>query len=78
MAKESGISLYRCDRCGAEAYIKDGDTRGESWKQVGRITADGTRIERFYCTSCADGYKSLASRHDAEFSEFEIEMKGAN
>lgn len=75
MAKESGISLYRCDRCGQEAYIKDGDTRGEQWKQVGRITSDGTRIERFYCAACAEEYKTLAGKQDSEFTEFDLKKK---
>lgn len=77
MAKETGISLYKCDRCGTSEYIKDGDPKAEAWKSVERVTADGSRIQRFFCATCAAEYKVLAERQDGAFNEFMAAKKEA-
>ena len=77
MAKETGISLYKCDRCGASEYIKDGDPKADSWKSASRVTNDGSQILRFFCAGCSTAYKALTERQDAEFSEFMAAKKEA-
>lgn len=70
MAKETGISLYRCDRCSASEYLKEGDPSADAWRLASRVMADGTTISRFFCADCAGEYKALATSQDAAFSEF--------
>ena len=77
MAKETGISLYKCDRCGTSEYTKDGDPKADAWKYASRVTADTSQIQRFFCAACAAEYKLLVERQDAAFNEFMAANKEA-
>ncbi|NPD32261.1 hypothetical protein HLV35_03135 [Eggerthellaceae bacterium zg-997] len=70
MAKRDGYTRYACDRCGAVEYLAAGDNNATNWREVSRVTADGIAVARVLCAKCLGGFKPLASRHDAEFSDF--------
>lgn len=70
MAKVDGISRYTCDRCGRTQYLSAGDPALSSWMNIHRVTADGVDAQRLLCSDCYTAWRTLAARHDVEFSTF--------
>ncbi len=70
MAKTDGYSKYACDRCGKSAYIADGATESQQWRQVTRISADYGESKRLLCPECSSAYFEFARKQDSAFDEF--------
>lgn len=70
MAKTYGITHYVCDRCGADAYLAANSAASADWREVERFDQYGSKASRLLCKSCADEYKQLAAKQDAEFRQF--------
>ena len=71
MGVTSGYSDYVCEGCDSQAWVKDDDNTAKSkWREVERITADGTRVKRLLCERCNKEYKVFAAEQDAAFHAF--------
>lgn len=70
MSRTDGYSSYTCDRCAKRIYAQPNAPDAQSWREVKRISADGTTITRLLCPDCAGAYRDLAQAQDAAFGDF--------
>lgn len=71
MAKESGYSLITCDRCGASAFLRDGDTAMSDYTDVLYMRQGASAPVQFTLDSrCYQLWLTQQSRRDYQFDQW--------
>lgn len=70
MAKETGYTLYTCDRCNASAYLKDKDSAVSDYTVVHYLRQNGTQAELTLDNRCYQQWLTQQSRRDYLFDKW--------
>lgn len=71
MAKDKGYTLYTCDRCGSQKYLKDGDTGVSDYTTVSYLRMGSTEpILLVLDTKCAKQFNEDQYKRDYWFDQY--------
>ena len=71
MAKDAGYTLYTCDRCGAQKYLKDGDTGVSDYTVVQYLRSGASEPTQFVLDiRCAKQFNEDAYKRDYNFDRY--------